>query len=87
MWLFNLINLIFSINFSRELVKAVELVLCISCARSRSKLWDFHFLVVQEQNQVLMGCADVRHRELFPCSVSELFLRVSAFFFLIASLS
>lgn len=29
-----------------------------------------------------MGCADVRHRELFSCSVSELFLGVSGFFFL-----
>lgn len=70
----------FSINFSRELVKAAELVVCISCARSRSQLWGFHFLVVQEQTQVLGGCVDVRHRELFPCSVSELFLGVSGFF-------
>lgn len=34
----------------------------ISCARNRSKLWDFHFSVVHEQSQVLTGCVDVRRR-------------------------
>lgn len=41
-----------------------------------------HFSVVQEQNQVLMGHADIRHRELFLCSVSEFSLGDSVFFFL-----
>jgi len=49
MWHTNLnVAVFFSVNFSRELVKAV--VLCISCARSRSKLQDFHFFVVRKQS-------------------------------------
>lgn len=76
----------FSINFSRELVKAVELVVYISCARSRSKLRGFHFLVVQEQNQVLRGCVAVRHRELFPMFCFWIVSWSFWVFFLIASL-
>lgn len=44
MWHRNLhVAVCFSVDFSKELVKTVELVPGISCARSRSKLRDSHF--------------------------------------------
>lgn len=56
----------FSVSFSREVVKAVELVWYISCARSRSKLWDFHFFSGTRVNPSSHGICGCQEQGIIP---------------------